>query len=105
MTVREAKRRMTYSEAMHWVEFFERRGLPSDSRTEMQRGFALLAALTVNVHGGFKGGKQAKVEDFMPKQNDEGDASIETVATMLIATTARRGNEGKSKRKWRRARG
>lgn len=86
MTVSEAKSRMTYSEALRWAAYFKKHGYasqPSGTIPEIQRGFALLASILINVHGGYQGGKKAKIEDFLPKRGGQSGGSPEEVAALL----------------------
>lgn len=107
MTVGEAKSRMTYREAMQWGEYFRRHGYASQSRAtvpEVQRGFALLASTLINVNGGYKGGRTAKIEDFLPQREDDSSGSPEDVAALLSSLwSGKKAPDRPAKRIWRRA--
>jgi len=90
MSVAQAQASLTHREAVQWAAYFRKRGLASASGAlvpHIQQGFALLASILVNVHGGYQGGGKAKIEDFLPRdaapdENAE-PASPETVAALL----------------------
>jgi len=106
MTVFEAKSRMTYMEAMRWAAYFKKHGYASRSQgsmPEIQRGFALLASILINVNGGYKNGNKAKIEDFLPKRHGETEGGVKDVAALLSSLWS--GKQDKPVRKlWRRRR-
>ena len=105
MTVSEAKRRMTYREALQWGAYFQKHGYASQTSgaiPEIQRGFALLASILINVNGGYKGGNKAKIEDFLPGEKTDQEGDFGDVAALLSSLSG--GNGDKPARKlWRRA--
>jgi hypothetical protein len=104
MTVRDAKSRMTYREAMQWGAYFKAHGYSSRSAAlvpELQRGFALLAAILINVNGGYQGGKKAKIEDFLPKRGEETTGDAEDVAALLASLWGGKKSD-RQKKLWRR---
>lgn len=106
MTVSEAKSRMTYSEALRWAAYFKKHGYASQTQgtiPEVQRGFALLASILINVNGGYQGGKKAKIEDFLPGGGGDSDGSPEDVAALLSSLWSGKGKEGQKRRIWKRA--
>ena len=104
MTVGEAKTRMSYREALRWGVYFRKHGYASQTSgtiPEVQRGFALLASILINVNGGYKGGKQAKIEDFLPGASADKDGDFGDVAALLSSLSG--GRKEASKRKlWKR---
>lgn len=107
MTVSDAKSRMTYLEAMRWAAYFRKHGYASQSQgsvPEIQRGFALLASILINVNGGYKNGNKAKMEDFLPNRNAEQNGEVEDVAALLSSLWSGKAKEGKKRKLWKRAR-
>lgn len=105
MTVSEAKSRMTYSEALRWAAYFRKHGYASQTSgtiPEIQRGFALLASILINVNGGYQGGRKAKIEDFLPQREGESDGSPEDVAALLSSLWSGKGKEGQKRKIWKR---
>jgi len=108
MTVAESKARMTYAEARRWGAFFSKRGAPgmqSGLIPEIQRGFAMLAAITINSNGGYKGGRRAKIEDFMPKREGEDQQATAQDAFSLLASLSKKRDDPPRKKRWRRKKG
>lgn len=107
MTVGEAKSRMTYREALQWGAYFKAHGYSSRSAAvvpELQRGFALLASILINVNGGYKGGKQAKITDFLPTEEMHKDGQPEDVAALLASLWSGKRKDGVPERKlWKRS--
>ena len=106
MTVGEAKSRMTYHEALQWGVYFKNHGYASQTSgaiPEIQRGFALLAAILINVNGGYKGGTQAKIEDFLPGHQADKDGDFADVA-VLLSSLASGKKEGSKRKLWKRPR-
>lgn len=107
MTVGEAKSRMTYREAMQWMAYFSKHGYASQTSgaiPEVQRGFALLASILVNVNGGYQGGRKAKLEDFLPQREGQSDGSPEEVAALLSSLWSGKKTSDRPKKSiWRRA--
>lgn len=108
MTVGEAKSRMTYPEVLRWAAYFKKHGYASQTSgtiPEVQRGFALLASILVNVNGGYQGGRKAKMEDFLPQREGQSDGSPEEVAALLSSLWSGKKNSDRPKKSiWRRAR-
>lgn len=105
MTVSEAKSRMTYSEALHWADYFRKHGYASQTSgtiPEIQRGFALLASILINVNGGYQGGRKAKIEDFLPGSGDDSDGTPEDVAALLSSLWSGKSKEGQKRKIWKR---
>lgn len=106
MTVGEAKSRMSYMEAVRWAAYFKKHGYASLSRgsvPEVQRGFALLASILINVNGGYKNGNKAKIDDFLLSRHGEQEGGVEDVAALLSSLWS--GKQDRPARKlWRRAR-
>ena len=97
---------MTYLEAMQWAAYFKRHGYASQTSgaiPEVQKGFALLASILINVNGGYQGGRKAKIEDFLPQHEGESDGSPEEVAALLSSLWSGKAKEGGKRRLWKRA--
>lgn len=107
MTVSEAKSRMTYPEVLRWAAYFRKHGYASQTSgtiPAVQRGFALLASILVNVNGGYKGGKQAKITDFLPAEEMHKDGQPEDVAALLASLWSGKRKDGVPERKlWKRS--
>lgn len=106
MTVGEAKSRMSYPEAMRWAAYFKKHGyasLSQGSTPEIQRGFALLASILINVNGGYKNGNKAKVEDFLPSRLGEQEGGVEDVAALLSSLWSGNAEAGRKRKLWKRA--
>lgn len=72
-TIAEAKERISLVEFRQWLDYRRQRGPLSIAR-RIDRGFAMLAALTANL-GTKKGGFQ--LADFLPYETDEKPISLE----------------------------
>jgi hypothetical protein len=81
-TIREAKERMTYAEALDWMEYIRKRG----SLNVGQRVEAAVAVLATQVNRAL-GGK-AEMMDFLPHW-DAPEATIDDVAKLFGAVTRR----------------
>lgn len=77
-TIAEAKANLTYNEALSWMAYFEQSGT-ANLGLRMDRGFALLATILNNVHGG-----KANFDDFLPKRG-EPEEGVEASAQDLFA--------------------
>jgi hypothetical protein len=78
-TVAEAKERLTYQEALDWFAFIRKRG-SLNIGMRLEAGFALLAAMYSNAHGG-----KGSMEDFMPHTDKEDGMSIDRAFKSLKA--------------------
>lgn len=76
-TVAEAKDRMAYAEALDWFSYIRRRGT-LNTGLRLEAGFALLASILNNAHGG-----KAKMADFMPHFDHEDEMSVDSVFKKL----------------------
>lgn len=95
---------MTFHEAQRWSAYLQKHGLNSNSRAivpKLEQGFALLATLLVNTNGGFKGGRQAKIEDFLPDRSDEAGDTPESVQALLASLWSGKAS-GPKRRLWKR---
>lgn len=104
MTVLEAKSRMTPCEAASWMAYFRKNGYSSHSGgsiPEIQNGFALLASIMINVNGGYKGGKTAKPEDFLPDRLKSQEGDHNDVMAILASQWSGASDKPKKKR-WKR---
>ena len=63
-TIAEAKANLTYNEALSWMAYLEQSGTVNLG-LRMERGFALLATILNNVHGG-----KATFDDFLPQRGE-----------------------------------
>lgn len=83
-TIAEAKARVSYDEALKWFDYLERNGTVSLG-ARIERGFAMLATVINNAHGG-----KAKMKDFMifTKQEDD-EMTIESAFLVLKAASKR----------------
>ncbi|MBX7275486.1 hypothetical protein K2E96_26760 [Pseudomonas sp. ERGC3:05] len=63
-TIAEAKANLTYNEALSWMAYLEQSGT-ANLGLRIERGFALLATILNNVHGG-----KANFDDFLPKRGE-----------------------------------
>lgn len=79
-TIAQAKANLTYDEALKWFDYLRQKGTVNLG-TRLEWGFALIATVINNAHGG-----KAKMRDFMPftRQEDE-EASIDAAFLMLKA--------------------
>ena len=77
-TIAEAKANLTYNEALSWMAYLEQSGT-ANLGLRMERGFALLATILNNVHGG-----KANFDDFLPKRG-EPEEGVEASAQDLFA--------------------
>lgn len=81
-TIAQAKQNLTYDEALKWFDFLNRKGTVNLG-SRMEWGFALLATVMSNAHGG-----KSKMRDFMPfTRQEEEDVSIESAFLMLKAAS------------------
>jgi hypothetical protein len=98
---------MSHWEAMRWLAYFRKHGYSSANRAtvpQLQQGFALLASILVNVNGGYKGGKQAKITDFLPSEEMDKDGQPEDVAALLASLWSGKRKDGVPERKlWKRS--
>lgn len=79
-TIAEAKANLTYNEALSWMAYLEQSGT-ANLGLRMERGFALLATILNNMHGG-----KANFEDFLPKRGevvDEAETSAQDLFRLL----------------------
>ncbi|WP_338136973.1 phage tail assembly protein T [Pseudomonas lactis] len=63
-TIAEAKANLTYNEALSWMAYVEQNG-SLNLGLKLEKGFALLATILNNVHGG-----KASFEDFLPQRGE-----------------------------------
>lgn len=63
-TVAEAKASLSYNEALSWMAYVEQNGT-LNLGLKLERGFALLATILNNLHGG-----KAAFEDFLPQRGE-----------------------------------
>lgn len=79
-TIAQAKSNMSYDEALLWFDYLRRKGTVNLG-TRLEWGFALIATVINNAHGG-----KAKMSDFMPfTQTEDQEMSIESAFLMLKA--------------------
>lgn len=98
---------MSNKEAKRWGAYFRKNGMPgiaSGLIPEIHRGFALMTATLINVNGGYKGGRKATIDDFMPKRDFEEYQSTEQDAFALLSSLSGRKQE-KVKKQWWRSKG
>lgn len=79
-TVAEAKASLTYTEALSWMAYIEKNGT-LNLGLKIERGFALLATILNNVHGG-----KATFDDFLPARGavvEEAETSAHDLFRLL----------------------
>lgn len=81
-TVEEAKERMTDHEFGMWCKYIRKRGT-LNLGTRLELGVALLATAVKT-----SAGQKAKLEDFLPKREEDKLAGIEDVLAVLKAKAA-----------------
>ncbi|WP_445677812.1 phage tail assembly protein T [Pseudomonas protegens] len=74
-TIAEAKQNLSYVEAMEWMRYRMQTG-PLNLGLRLEHGFAMLATLLNNVHGG-----KAKFEDYLPDRGFQTDETEPREAT------------------------
>lgn len=85
-TIREAKNNLSFDEAAAWREYIAKRGSINLGR-RLESGFALVATITRNVHGG-----KATMSDFMPYESREEDKEGTLTDVMGIISSVARSN-------------
>lgn len=76
-SVAEAKANLSYNEALSWMAYVEQNG-SLNLGLKIERGFALLATILNNLHGG-----KATFDDFLPQRGEVVEAA-ETTAQDLF---------------------
>lgn len=76
-SVAEAKANLSYNEALSWMAYVEQNG-SLNLGLKIERGFALLATILNNLHGG-----KATFDDFLPKRGEVVE-EVETSAQDLL---------------------
>lgn len=85
-TIAQAKANLSYDEALKWFDYLERKGTVNLG-ARIEWGFALLATVINNAHGG-----KAKMRDFMHfTKQEEPEMSIESAFLMLKAAAKKEG--------------
>lgn len=75
-SIEEAKENLSADEAARWAEYIRRRG-SLNWGMRLERGFALIASILVQAHGG-----RASMDDFTPHA-DQQEATLDDVMQLM----------------------